>query len=322
MNIFKLAKILGFVLLLLIVGFFVYSNLFGAPQKEAEPERFIISLASDSGAAEQLKSEGFIKNSQIFSWVIGGNENIQKGAYKISKSMNAWEIKRVLQEGPYMKWVVIPEGLRKEEMAEIFAKELGWDNEKVNSFITKDTTLSSNYTEGVYFPDTYLIPLDESSLQVADRLRSRFEEKFAPYLEESLKQNIRWFTLLRIASIVQREAAGKDDMPLIAGILWNRLLSDMKIDIDASLQYAKGTAENGWWAPITPADKQLDSHFNTYKYKGLPPSPISNPGSSAIEAVLFPEETDCIYYLHDNNRQIHCSKTYEEHQQNIEIYLK
>ena len=123
MNIFKLAKILGFVLLLLIVGFFVYSNLFGAPQKEAEPERFIISLASDSGAAEQLKSEGFIKNSQIFSWVIGGNENIQKGAYKISKSMNAWEIKRVLQEGPYMKWVVIPEGLRKEEMAEIFAKE-------------------------------------------------------------------------------------------------------------------------------------------------------------------------------------------------------
>ncbi|MBU4479926.1 endolytic transglycosylase MltG [Patescibacteria group bacterium] len=319
-NLLKITS--GLVLVLLVAGVLLYSNLFGAPQKEAEPERFIVSLSSDFDIIEQLKLQGFIKNVLGFRMIIGDVENIQKGAYKISKATNAWEVKRVLQEDPYMKWVVIPEGLRKEEIAELFAKELGWNNKKVNSFITEDTTISNNYTEGVYFPDTYLIPLDETSLQVANRLRSKFEEKFAPYLEESLKQNIRWLTLLRIASIVQREAAGKDDMSLIAGILWNRLLQDMKLDVDATLQYARGKTEQGWWAPITPADKQVDSPFNTYKYKGLPPSPISNPGVSAIEAVLFPKETDCIYYLHDSEKQIHCAKTYKEHLQNIETFLK
>ncbi|MFH1565593.1 MAG: endolytic transglycosylase MltG [bacterium] len=112
-------------------------------------------------------------------------------------------------------------------------------------------------------------------------------------------------------------------MPLIAGILWNRLLKEMKLEIDATVQYARGKTEKGWWTPIKASDiTEIDSPYNTYKYKGLPPHPISNPGINAIEAVLNPIETDCLYYLHDDNREIHCAKTFEEHKANIEKYLK
>ena len=131
-----------------------------------------------------------------------------------------------------------------------------------------------------------------------------------------------WTTGLRLASVVQREAAGKEDMPLVAGILWNRLLKGMKLEVDSTVQYARGKTDKCWWAPIKPGDiTEIDSPYNTYKYKGLPPHPIDNPGIDAIEAVLNPTETDCLYYLHDNNGQIHCAKTYEEHKANIEKYL-
>jgi UPF0755 protein len=95
----------------------------------------------------------------------------------------------------------------------------------------------------------------------------------------------------------------------------------MTLGIDATLQYIRGDVGKGWWAPITVADKQIDSPFNTYKYKGLPPHPISNGGIPAIEAVLNPQTTDCLYYLHDKNHVTHCSVTYEEHLQNIQTYL-
>ena len=221
-----------------------------------------------------------------------------------------------------MKWVVIPEGLRKEQIAEILATELGWSDQEKSDWVTKYTVMNDDYIEGVYFPDTYLIPKDESGLQIAQRFIDKFNEQFAPYAEKFAAQNIKWTTALKIASLIQRETGSKEDMPLIAGIIWNRLLQGMKLDIDATLQYARGDTGNGWWAPITVADKQIDSPYNTYLHSGLPPHPICNPGIDTIDAVLNPAKTECLYYLHDSNGQIHCAKTYEEHKANIEKYLK
>jgi uncharacterized YceG family protein len=129
-------------------------------------------------------------------------------------------------------------------------------------------------------------------------------------------------TALKIASIIQREAAGKEDMRLISGIIWNRIFSGMKLQIDATLQYAKGSEEDGWWKQVASEDKKIESLYNTYRYKGLPPGAIANPGPDAIKAAFYPQKTDCLFYLHDKNRKIHCTKTYEEHKKNIEIYLK
>ena len=364
--------------ILLAVGAVIfYLSIFGAPQSQAELEQFTIptttagdhdkKIIDDSREiAELLKEKGFIKSALGFSIAFSGRissrcvDCIGSGAYKISKSMSVFEIARVLKKGPYMKWVVIPEGLRKEQIAELLAETLSWTNQEKNSWVNTYTSMKFDEVEGVYFPDTYLIPVDEGLLQVADRLRGKFNEKFQPYLEEANKQNIKWTTLLKIASLVQREAAGKEDMPLIAGILWNRLLNNQKLDIDATVQYARDTrlaykndpcedpdgyardpkndlcfnpkllqpsveyvGIEDWWMPIGGSDtRSIDSLYNTYLYAGLPPHPIDNPGTSAIEAVLYPKKTDCLYYLHDSDRNVHCSATYEGHQENIEEYLR
>lgn len=304
----------------------LYIHLFGAPKNQGGQEQFTIpvSVTSTGDIAENLHSKGFIKSTAGFKTAVSiiGGHAIEPGAYQLSKSMTAWQIAKTLQGEPSLKWVTIPEGLRKEEIADILAKTFKWDDAAKQKWIDTYTVMKYDYVEGVYYPDTYLIPIDETPLQVAQRMQAHFETIFAPYAKEALTQNIKWTTALTMASLVQREAAGKDDMPLIAGILWNRLEQGIPLEVDATIQYARGDTGNGWWAPIKPADKQIVSAYNTYKNKGLPPHPIANPGSDAINAVLNPAETECIYYLHDGSKTIHCAKTFEEHEQNIEKYLR
>lgn len=303
------------------IAAFSYLVFFQTAQTGTEKERFIVPLNSDKPIVETLKSAGFIKNTFAFKLASIFNGGTEPGGYQISKSQNVWSIASTLSKNPYMKWVVIPEGLRKEEIAELLAKNLGWPEEEKDKWIKIYTAPDSDHTEGVYFPDTYLISVNEAPIDVAKRLRVKFEEKFSPFAKEAVAQNIKWTTLLKLASIVQREAGGKEDMPLVAGILWNRLSKNMMLEVDATLQYARGDTGNGWWAPIKVSEKQIDSPYNTYKYTGLPPHPISNPGLEAIEAALRPATTTCLYYLHDSSGGMHCSDTYEGHKQNIEKYL-
>lgn len=317
----------GFIVV--IVGWLLVSFLlFNSPQPKSQKEEvFTVALkATEPEIIDKLKSQEFIRNTWGFNLALtikGKHNKIESGGYFLSKNMNVWQVADKLTNVPDMKWVVIPEGLRKEEIGEILAKTFNWGSDELDKWSNTYTAMKFDYIEGVYFPDTYLIPTKENGLEIANRMIRHFDEKFAPYLPRFAKQNIKWTTGLNLASIVQREAAGKDDMPLIAGVLWNRLLKEMKLEIDATVQYARGKTETGWWAPIKPSDiTEIDSPYNTYKYKGLPPHPIGNPGVSAIEAVLKPTETDCLYYLHDSNKQIHCSTTYEEHKANIEKYLK
>jgi len=311
---------------ILIAAIFTYLFLFGAPEKRVSTEEFIVNLntADNQAVIKNLKSKGFIKHSWALNFVFGfrNEQKIQPGGYEISKSMSPWKIAEILSQKPHLVWVIIPEGLRKEEISDILAKDLGWSADAKQKWITDYTAMKYDYFEGVYFPDTYLIPVDEQPLDVATRLQAKFQEEFAPYAAQALKQNIKWDTALKIASIIQREAGGKTDMPIIAGVLWNRLTIGMKLGIDATIQYARGNTGNGWWAPISVADKKIDSPYNTYLYAGLPPHPICNPGIEAIAAVLSPAKTDCLYYLHDSSRVIHCAKTYEEHLANIQKYLK
>lgn len=321
------------------VGIFAYHSLFGAPQSQAEAERFIVPLnAETEDTIQKLHEQGFIKSEWGFNYARKGKE-IQPGGYKISKNMNTWETAEALAQEPYMKWVVIPEGLRKEQIAELIGDSLGWGQEAKRKWVGNYTAMNYDEIEGIYFPDTYLLPKDETGLQIADRLQTKFNEKFQPYADKFLEANIKWTTALKLASIVQREAAGKSDMPLVAGILWNRLLKDMKLETDATVQYIRDsqihysktpsdvqlsgyTSEGSWWTPIKVSDLETPSPYNTYQNKGLPPHPICNPGLDAIDAVLNSTETECLYYLHDSGGQIHCSKTYEGHKTNIEKYLK
>ena len=300
------------------IAIFLFLYQFSAPQKGAEKERIVVNLTTtEAELVPKLKEQGYIKSEWAFNFVLktkGWQGKIEAGGYIVSKSMSAWQLADILVNHPYQKWVVIPEGLRATEIAEKLEGTLGWASSEKSEFLLESK-------EGYLFPDTYLLNLDYRGKDVAKRMRSQFNEKTADLFKEAGERNIRNDTLIVLASLVQREAADKEEMPIIAGIIWNRWLKDMKFEIDATLQYALGKPGN-WWPKIKPDDYKFDSPYNTYLHKGRPPTPICNPGLAAIKAVINSEETEYFYYLHDSQGQIHLAKTYQEHLENIERYLK
>lgn len=309
-----------------IAGLFLFGEiLWGAPRLTGASGQFNVPKgATMQSISDALESQGFVRSSlafHIFFHIFDDKKTIAPGGYYLSSSMSAWTVAHVLTSSSAMKWVTIPEGLRKEEIADIAATALGWSSSTRATFIS-DTNIDPDHIEGVYFPDTYLIPTTAAPDDVIKQLVSQFNKEFAPYLKEAAAENVKWTTALTLASIIQREAASDADMPLISGILWNRLLQKMALDVDSTIQYAKGNTGKGYWAPITSADKQIDSPFNTYTHVGIPPHPISNPGIAAISAALSPATTTCLYYIHDKNRQIHCADTLDEQENNIVKYLK
>ncbi|MBI4099786.1 endolytic transglycosylase MltG [Candidatus Microgenomates bacterium] len=307
--------------LLLVLGLaiFVWWR-FLAPPVGLRPEggagAQVFSIKDDTAkiiVAQKLRQEGFIK-SELAADLILSAERYPAGGYDLSKSMNVFELSREMAAGPQLLWVVVPPGWRKEQIAEKLQVKFKWTQKDVDDFLS--------FPEGEYFPDTYLIPRADSGQQVAVRMHNNFNEKFALYVSKFLEANIKNDTALKIASLLQRESGG-DDMPLIAGIIWNRLLKGMQLKIDATVQYAKGKVGDQWWSRVSVSDySSVDSDYNTYLHKGLPPGPIASPGLAAIDAVLNSQTTDCLYYLHDPLGQIHCSPTYEGHLENVEKYLK
>lgn len=289
-------------------------------------ERFVVaSGTTEFDVITRLRAEGFIRSQTAFNFLLtlhGWHGKIQSGGYRLSKSMSAWRIASTLAQEPYQRWVSIPEGLRKEEIANLLAKKLDWDKTEIDHFLNPDPSVGMPSSEGYYFPDTYLISVDETGSKVAQRMFNQFNEKFAPLYTQALAKNIKYQTAVKIASILEREAAGGNDMPIIAGILWNRLDKNMRLEIDATIQYARGDTGSGYWAPIKVADKNIDSPYNTYRTAGLPPTPIANPGLMSLDAVIHPAETQCLFYIHDSAHKIHCAKTYDEHKKNIAKYLK
>lgn len=304
----------------------LFHFLFGAPEPDATPERFTVPLeTAGNSTIRKLAAKGFVRNETAFRFallLLGKDPaDLKPGGYALSRGFGALKTARIITGEPVLQWIVIPEGLRKEEVFERLRPVFTWGEADAEAFLNSYQQMPSTLPEGMYFPDTYLIPLDEPAAAVGIRMIRRFNEKFEPYAKKLLAENIKNDTALKIASIVQREAAGKDDMPLIAGIIWNRLLKNMRLDIDATVQYARGRTTGGFWAPLKSENKSLESAYNTYRVKGLPPAPIANPGIAAIEAVIRPAKTECLFYLHDNDKRIHCAKTFDEHKENIRRYL-
>jgi UPF0755 protein len=220
---------------------------------------------------------------------------------------------------PSVRVVHIREGLRKEEVAMVLEDKLNWTGKETEEFLNAHEVLGRSSLEGYFFPKSYFLHKDTEPVKVAEVMVSTLENKMRSIKKPKNKGIVNEDTVLKIASLIQRESGGKQDMNLISGIIWNRIFSGMKLQVDATLQYAKGN-ENGWWPSVKPEDKYIESPYNTYLYKDLPPTPISSPGLSAIEAAYNPVKTSCIFYMHDKKGKIHCSKTYEEHKRNIDRY--
>lgn len=263
-----------------------------------------------------MKRKYIIAVILIVSCSLGGIVSYYKLDPKVLLSLSFYES----LANPSVKIVRIEEGLRKEEIAEIVGDKLGWNDFEKKIFVNAHIALNSENFEGRYFPKTYIMNKDEDPISVTSTMLHEFSKQTAKVAMNKSSKIINPDTALKIASIIQREAAGKNDMKLISGIIWNRLFNGMRLQIDATLQYAKGSEEDGWWEMVDPKDKNIKSPYNTYTNKGLPPSPIANPGLAAIDAAYNPQKTSCLYYIHDKKGRIHCSKTYTEHKKNIERY--
>lgn len=298
-----------------------YSHLFGPTAYRAETEQFIVTPGTSvADVAYTLKDQGFVESRIVAHLVLSthaGDKGIRPGGYDISQSMDLWMLTKTLTAMPRMVYVTIPSSVRKEQIGELLSRELFWGDAQRAEW---EAATSGDIGDGMYYPDMYLIPSDQPPAVIAARFRGRFTDEFAPYAKKAEAKGLAWEDVLTLASLVDREAS-KIDRTLVAGILWNRLEIGMPLQVDATLQYITGE-EGSWWVAPDPDAKYIDSPFNTYMYAGLPPHPINNPTMASVEAVLNPQETGCMYYLHDVNHQIHCALTYSGQKANIDRYLR
>ena len=276
--------------------------------------------------AQKLKKANLIKNALAFRLLVsqmGIAQNIQAGDFRLSANMSAREIAQLLTHGAIDVWVTLPEGLRVEEQAQIIENNLNFGANE--SFVFDKNEYIKIAKEGFMFPDTYLIPKDVTAQDAKAKLEETFSTKVdEELLEKGEKNNLSADDIVILASLLEREAKTNEEKPIIAGILLNRLEAGMPLQVDATVQYAKGynTAQNTWWSTVTVGEYQsVKSAYNTYLFVGLPPKPIANSGLESIKAAANPAQTTFFYYMHDREGKIHYAQTDDEHQRNIEMYL-
>ena len=294
-----------------VTGLFawVYENTKPVSNQNSISSFLILKGAAASVVGDNLQHEGLIKSSLVYKLYLYANNkqrSIVPGEYSLSPNMSLVEIVNQLIKGPREVWVTIPEGLRREEVAQKFAAAFGRDQTFVTQFLT-----SSSGEEGYLFPDTYLFPKDASASAVVTKTLDTFDTKVPTVTHDQLV----------MASLIERETKGEPERPVVAGILYKRIEIGMPLQVDASIQYVMGNAKIGWWPQVLLDDRKIKSAFNTYLNLGLPPAPIANPGLSAINAAINPQVSDYLYYLHDPKGIIHYAVTIDEHNANIKKYL-
>lgn len=304
-----------------LVGWLIYKEgTLPINKTDKSTKIFVIQPGQGLNAiANNLAINKFIRNRIIFYLIIksqGAERKIQAGDFRLSPSMNVFQIIEELQHGTLDIWVTIIEGLRKEEIAQILSQK----------FKIAEVDIIQKATEGYLFPDTYLIPTQANTEMILKIMEENFEKKFAPIRNQVKELKLTEMEAVTLASLVEREARDKQDRPIVASIILKRLRNDWPLQIDASIQYALGyqTAEKTWWKQnLTEADLKIDSPYNIYKNPGLPPDPICNPGLASLEAVANADiNTPYWYYISDKTGKMHYSKTLEEHNANIDKYLQ
>jgi UPF0755 protein len=246
--------------------------------------------------SKNLEKEGLIKNRIFFLVYIifqRKEKSLISGAYSLSPSMNVKEIAKIITSGKIKTVkITIPEGYTIKDI-----------EEKLN------IKIENKALEGYLFPDTYYLPFGFLAEDLIKVMRENFENKIAPYKKDIEARGKTIHQILTLASLLEKEVKTKEDKELVAGILWKRLKFGMPLQVDATITYLTGKKTT----KIGKEDLEIDSPYNTYKYKGLPPGPICNPGLESILAAIYPKESDYWYYLSTPEGKTIFSKTLKEH---------
>jgi len=286
---------------------------------EVSPGESLSEIGRNLNVSKLINSENLFR---LYSHFDKRGNQIQTGFYKIPGNLTLDQLLNTLTKGPDDLRLTFIEGWRREEMANYFAEHVSSSN-AYSDFLT-----ASAPSEGYLFPDTYFVPQQVKATAVVDLLSRTFDSKITSDMKTAYENHgLTTAQAVTLASLVEREARLDTDRSLIAGIILNRLKADWYLNIDASVQYAKtsitclGQASCDWWPTPTASDLEVNSPYNTYLNKGLPPSPICNPSLSALTAVAAPTVSNYYFYLSDKNGIFHYATTIEEHNQNIVKYL-
>ncbi len=297
----------------------------------------------------RLVEQGLIADAQAFRLVVrqmGVEHELEAGEFRLSASMTMREIVQALQHGqlPFVI-VTILEGWRAEEVAAYLTDQLQIDPNEFMSLVRSGRSppgsgLSFDYDflrdlppdysslEGYLFPETYQVPTEFTAADMIDLMLRTFDERFTPEMRERAKEmGMTIHEVVTLASIVEREAVVSVERPTIASVFHNRIATGMRLDADPTVQYALGYQEGqGWWKkPILFVDLDVQSPYNTYRRVGLPPGPICSVGEASLRAVLWPDDTDYLFFVANTvaaDGSHVFAETYDEHLENQRKYQK
>jgi UPF0755 protein len=244
----------------------------------------------------------------------GTNTPIQSGEYALPEGLSALQLLHRMYEGPARALhadrfrVTIPEGLSLAQVAERFSDPAAFLEAATDETLIAKAGITADSLEGFLMPETYFFDREPAPREVAQRMLDQFLRVYAR--EASGLPAIDPYTVVTVASLVEEEAKLDSERPLIAAVIYNRLDRNMPLQMDASLQYAL----DKYGQRMLDEDKESDSPYNTYRFPGLPPGPISNPGAASLRAALRPANVDYLYFVSNADGRTHTfSTTLDEH---------
>jgi UPF0755 protein len=284
------------------------------------PSGTIYSIRKNSGISrisDDLAKQGIIKSPflfKVYATLLHGGKGVQAGDYLFKSPESvlrvAYRMAYGMQELPQIE-IAIPEGLTVSNIGRLLAKNI--PNFDVSKFL-----LLAKPDEGYLFPDTYYFYQNTATERMIEAMKSNFKKQtaiFNSYIAFSGKTKK---DIITMASIVEKEATSTDNRKIIAGILWKRIEAGMPLQVDPPFFYTLGKTS----AQLTSDDLKTDSPYNLYIHKGLPPTPIDNPGLDAITATVHPVSSKFWFYLSDAKGNMHYAETHDGHLANKAKYLQ
>lgn len=269
------------------------------------------ALSAQLESAHLIRSAGFFKLS---AYVSGNQGNVLSGEYFVKAPESSLQLLSRIATGAFgieYKEVTIPEGSSVKQAAEIIKKTFP-------DFDTKHFVKIAAPFEGYLFPDTYRLVPRMTPEDIVAVMQKNFDEKIATLQPEITKFGKPLSDVVKMASIVEEEGRTTVTRRTIAGILWKRISIGMPLQVDASFLYING--KNTY--TLTTADLAIESPYNSYLHKGLPPTPITNPGLDSISATITPISTPYLFFLTDKKGVMHYARTFDEHVANKAQFLK
>ncbi len=276
--------------------------------------------ATAQRVATRLKSRGVIRSEIAFQLVVRWQKQaskLQPGTYEVSPAMTLVDIANMIASGhTALGMVTIPEGFTVKQIAgRLQQAKVCSEQQFIDFCTTSGKSLTAPYKlpanlEGYLFPDTYHLPVGLGARASAQEMVSATTRQlYKPNLKAIVSQKLIFHQLLTVASLIEREAKVAVDRPMISGVIRNRLAKGMRLQIDATVLYAKKQHQ----AIVYRKDLWVESPYNTYRNAGLPPGPIASPGVSSFKAALKPAGTKALYYVARLDGSHLFSDTYEKH---------